>query len=1034
MSPQRSDLTTLAWSRNATLLILLVAAAVLASPLLTRAAARPNIVVILADDMGFSDVGCYGGEVETPHLDRLAANGLRFTQFYNTARCCPTRASLLTGLYPHQAGVPHMVDNSRLPLEQRQLSRNAVTIAEVLRANGYHTAMSGKWHVCPVDSYRTNGPLARGFERFYGMVHGAASYYEPVTLMRDEERITDLPAGFFLTDAIAESAARYIHELARQPKPFFLYAAFTAPHWPLHAPKEDSDKYVERYRRGWDVLRAERHRRQVELGILEDLPLPPRDSEVKAWNEVPSREWEAQRMAVYAAQIERMDRGVGQIVQALRDTGSLDNTLILFLSDNGACAENLGPKMNALHVPKAAPDGGPMRLGNSPEIVPGGADTYASYGKPWAHLSNTPFRTYKHWVHEGGIATPLIAHWPQRIRNPGLRKEPGHLIDIMATCVDVAQARYPREFAGHSIQPLEGRSLEPVFRGRSLGARPLFFEHEANRAVRFGEWKLVSRYPGDWELYQISRDRGEQTNLALADPKRVQAMAERFEDWARRVGVPAAERVATQPAVRATAGRPEAGSRAAISPNHPNILLVMTDDQGYGDLSFTGNPILKTPNLDAFARESVRFTAFHVSPTCAPTRSALMTGRHEFKNGVTHTIYERERLTLKATTIAEVLRKAGYTTGIFGKWHLGDEAEYRPDRRGFDEVFIHGAGGIGQTYAGSCGDAPTNSYFNPAILHNGRFERTTGYCTDVFFCQASRWIDAQRQAGKPFFAYITPNAPHAPLDCPEEYFRQYRDKVPENPAKFFGMIANIDDNFGALMRQVDAWGLATNTLVIFMTDNGGTAGTKIYNAGMRASKGTPYEGGTRVPAFWRWPAAFSGGVDCPALAAHIDIFPTLCEIVGVKLTDALARQVEGRSLLPLLRDPRAPWADRFLVTHVGRWKRGAAAEAKFVQCAIRNTRFALVNNNELYDLEADFGQQNNVLQDHPEVVASLRSQYDKWWSEALPLLVNEGAVGPKVNPFKALYWEQFGGGPDEALARKMDPAHDPEAGGKTPGK
>ena len=472
-------------------------------------------------------------------------------------------------------------------------------------------------------------------------------------------------------------------------------------------------------------------------------------------------------------------------------------------------------------------------------------------------------------------------------------------------------------------------------------------------------------------------------------------------------------------------GEQVAGDRA----KRPNIILVMTDDQGYGDLGFTGNPILKTPHLDAFARQSVRFTDFHVSPTCAPTRSALMTGRHEFKNGVTHTIYERERLTLSATTIAQVLKKAGYATGIFGKWHLGDEPQYQPGRRGFDEVFIHGAGGIGQTYPGSCGDAPDNSYFNPTILHNDRFVKTTGYCTDVFFAEALRWMDGKRKGDAPFFAYITPNAPHAPLDCPEEYFKRYEGMAPTNVAKFFGMIANIDDNFGALLGKLDAWGISENTLVIFMTDNGGTAGVQTFNAGMRGSKNTPYMGGTRVPSFWRWPAGFTGGADCAALSAHIDIFPTFCELAGVKFDDAMTRQVEGRSLVPLLRNAGVKWEDRFFVTHVGRWKRGRTTDAKFEKCAIRNGRFALVNNTELYDLATDYGQKTNVIELHPEVARKLRDGYEQWWGDVQPLLVNENVTGPKVNSFKALYWKQFGGGPDEALLRKMDPALDLDAPG-----
>ena len=450
----------------------------------------------------------------------------------------------------------------------------------------------------------------------------------------------------------------------------------------------------------------------------------------------------------------------------------------------------------------------------------------------------------------------------------------------------------------------------------------------------------------------------------------------------------------------------------AATASRPNIILVMPDDIGYGDYSCLGNPVMKTPAVDAFWKQSVRLTDFHVSPTCAPTRSALMTGRHEFKNGVTHTILERERLTLKATTVAQVLKSAGYTTGVFGKWHLGDEAQYQPDKRGFDEVFIHGTGGIGQTYPGSGGDAPGNMYTDPALLHNGKFEKTKGYCTDLFFGQAIKWMDEKRKADAPFFTYIALNVAHGPLQCPEETFRHYEGKVPQNVARFFGMIETLDTNFGILLKKLDEWGLAENTLVIFLgSDNGGTAGVQLFNAGMRAGKGTPYQGGTRVPAFFRWPAKFQGGRDVPALTAHIDLFPTLAEIIGTPLAGDVAKQVEGRSLMPLLTDPKAAWPDRFLVTHVGRWPHGKAAEAKFSNCSIRDSRYTLVNNRELYDLQSDPGESKNILADKPDAAAKLRAAYDKWWDDVQPMLVNEDATGPAINPFKELYWKQFGGGP-----------------------
>jgi arylsulfatase len=442
----------------------------------------------------------------------------------------------------------------------------------------------------------------------------------------------------------------------------------------------------------------------------------------------------------------------------------------------------------------------------------------------------------------------------------------------------------------------------------------------------------------------------------------------------------------------------------------PNIIFILTDDQGYGDLSCTGNPILKTPNMDRLHAEGVRFNEFHVSPTCSPTRSALMTGRHEFKNGVTHTIHERERLTLKATTIAQVLQSAGYTTGIFGKWHLGDEEDYQPDKRGFDEVFIHGGGGIGQSYPGSCGDAPGNKYFNPAIKHNGKFEKTAGYCTDVFFEQALKWIASQK-GKKPFFCYLPTNAPHAPYQVRPEDQARYRGKVPEDVAKFFGMIANIDDNIGRLLAKLKELGLEESTLIVFMNDNGTGGGAKMFNAGLRGSKCSAWEGGTRAASFWRWPGTLKPA-DVKPLTAHIDVFPTLAELAGAKQSDEIRQQVEGRSLVPLLKDPNADWPERTLVTHVGRWPKGEAP-AKLHSCSIRNSRYSLVYKEkwQLFDLRADPGQANDIAEAHSEIVSQLSLAYDKWWDEVVPCLVNEDAwkTAPAVNPFREQYEKQLRG-------------------------
>ena len=476
---------------------------------------------------------------------------------------------------------------------------------------------------------------------------------------------------------------------------------------------------------------------------------------------------------------------------------------------------------------------------------------------------------------------------------------------------------------------------------------------------------------------------------------------------------------------------PLAASAAApaLAGSRPNIVFLITDDQGYGDISAHGNPILQTPNLDRLHREGVRFTDFHVSPTCAPTRSALLTGRHEFKNGITHTILERERLAPDAITLAEALKSAGYRTGIFGKWHLGDEPAYWPALRGFDEMFIHGAGGIGQTYPGSGGDAPGNTYFNPAILHNGRFVRTQGYCTDVFYTQAMQWISEQKR-GTPFLAWIATNTPHTPLQVRPEDEARYTGKAGDaDTAKYFGMIANLDDNVGRLLTRLKELGLENDTLVVFMNDNGGTGGVRIFNAGMRGQKGSPWLGGTRAASFWRWPGRITPA-DVPALAGHIDFFPTLAELAGARLNDKAARQIEGRSLVPLLANPRADWPDRTLVTHVGRWPVGTAPEAwKFRNGSIRNTRWQLVSIDggqeprwQLFDLENDYGETTDVARAHPDVVTTLARSYDQWWAEARPLMVNEGAKGSGINPFKELYWRQFGGGPSPEDLERMDPA------------
>lgn len=462
--------------------------------------------------------------------------------------------------------------------------------------------------------------------------------------------------------------------------------------------------------------------------------------------------------------------------------------------------------------------------------------------------------------------------------------------------------------------------------------------------------------------------------------------------------------------------------------SRPNIVLVMTDDQGMGDLSCLGNPDLATPHLDRLHARSTRFTDFQVSPTCAPTRAALLSGRHPFRSGVTHTILERERMSLDATTVAQSLSDAGYATGIFGKWHLGDEDAYQPENRGFQESLIHGAGGIGQSYDCSCADAPPNRddpYFDCVLKQNGRFVRTRGFCTDVFFTAALGWIRERSQAGQPFFAYVAPNAPHGPMIAPDSYKQPFLDAgFDGNTAGRYGMIVNIDDNMGRLMSRLENWQLLDNTVVIFMTDNGQARlrgqrhgeDVPLWTAGLRTGKNSVGAGGTTVPCFWHWRGRLEAGQDIDALAAHIDLFPTLADLAKAELP--ANGQVEGRSLLPLLTSPEAYWPDRYLFVHQGRWKKGANPDDfRYRNFAVRNARYRLVNNTELFDVHNDPGETTNLIADYPEVVAAMRDAYDLWWEETRPLLINENVPNAEQQPYRVNYerQQQDSGIPDWAV-------------------
>ena len=506
---------------------------------------QTNIVLVMADDMGYSDIGCYGGAIQTPNLDQLAQDGLRFTQFYNGARSCPTRASLLTGLYAHQTGIGHMVGtNSDQPGYTGIMNQHCVSLATVLQSAGYSTYMTGKWHVSKSTdtSDMHNWPLQRGFDKYYGTITGAGSFFDPHTLTYNNTPI-ESPPGYYYTKVISDSASAFVEDHLKEKKnPFFLYVAYTAPHWPLHAPKEDIEKYKGRFDQGWDQLRRERMERMQEMGIIRDnWKMSPRDDRVPAWDTVSDKAFQQRRMEVYAAQVDIMDRGIGRIIETLRAKDELGNTLFIFLSDNGGCAETLSKEAAWVRRfgPETTHDGKEVIYGNFTGRMPGPPDTYQSYGVNWANLSNTPFRLYKHYVHEGGIATPLIIHWPGQINQPGsLYRQPGHIIDIMPTLAEVAGAEYPDSLNNRDILPQEGKSLLPALKGEPIKRdAPLFWEHETNKAIRQGPWKLVSKWNGDWELYNLEADRTERNNLAGQYPERVRHMKERWEEWALRTHV-----------------------------------------------------------------------------------------------------------------------------------------------------------------------------------------------------------------------------------------------------------------------------------------------------------------------------------------------------------------------------------------------------------------------------------------------------------------------------------------------------------------
>jgi arylsulfatase len=509
---------------------------------------RPNIILLMLDDMGYSDLGCYGGEIQTPNIDKLASQGIRFTQMHNTARCCPSRASLLTGHYPQKAGIDGMGVN---------LSMNTATIAEVLKENGYHTGMTGKWHLSetkPVNdpdeqlrwmahqvdygpfSPLKNYPCNRGFEEHWGVIWGVVNFFDPFSLVHNEEPVKEVPDDFYMTDFITKKSIDLIDSYSNDDKPFFLYVAHTAPHWPLHALPEDIEKYKNTYKEGWEVLREQRYSRMVEMGLIDEdtYPLPP-NSSGRSWDDCKEKDYEAACMAVHAAMIDRVDQGVGQIIKKLKETGQYENTIIMVLSDNGASYERGYPP--GFDRPKFTRDSTMIEYNSD---NPGAETTWNYIGDAWASASNTPFRFWKMESYEGGTATPFIVHWPSGLKEKDntIIRTVAHVMDIMPTCLEVSGVTFPDSINGVQALPPEGKSLVSLLKGETTSAHDtLYWEHQQGRAIRAGNWKMSALPHQEWELFNIAEDHTETNNLADKYPEKVRSLDIAWMQWAKELAI-----------------------------------------------------------------------------------------------------------------------------------------------------------------------------------------------------------------------------------------------------------------------------------------------------------------------------------------------------------------------------------------------------------------------------------------------------------------------------------------------------------------
>jgi len=980
------------------------------------AAARPNVIVILADDLGFADLGCTGGEIATPNLDRLAANGILFTQFYNTAKCAQTRTSLLSGRY--------------YPELRGDAFRACSILPEAFGEAGYTTLMTGKWHL-------QGHPMDHGFERYFGHLSGATNFFHgDGSFYHDREKYEVPKEGFYTTDANIDYALRFL-DTAPKDRPFFLYLAFNAPHYPLQTKEADYRKYETRYRRGWDVLRRERYERQLAMGLFpKRWPLPPRPADVPSWDSQSAQEKaeHALTMAAFAGMVDCLDQNVGRLVDRLERDGTLDDTLILFLSDNGACP-----------FQRTKP---PTRAG---KLQPWDPRSYWTYDKRWAHAGNTPFRYYKQNQHEGGITTPLIAHWPKGIARVGGsanrsagRKEhrSAHLVDLFPTVLEAAGVTPQRIAKYDTPGPLRGKSFLPIFRGQPWTPRhETWFLFSRYKALRQGDWKAVSLGGESGELYDLAKDRTELTDLAKQEPERLARMTARWSQLTTELGGATKKRDAgraqrgkkkrkgkAQPEKkRDAAGKKQRTVSFREAPKRrPNVVLIVADDLGYADMSFLKHAPhdtreMGTPGLDRLAAMGTYFTdAYATAPICSPSRCGLLTGRYQQRWG--NYWYGEGGLPASETTLPRALGEFGYATKKIGKSHLNGGPVRHPLDHGFD-AFLGFIGHTKDYLRLSADDVEAYGAANARAAHIGPLTRNRelvsydkSYTTDIFTDEAVRFIRQRKNRDEPFYLHVSHNAVHHPTyvchpdylgkfgieqfpfwDPKKEPYRTWHRKWghldavdPDGRKRYLLQLHLLDRGVAGILDALEETGQRDDTIVVFLSDNGGTINTYSNNAPLSGWKYMFAEGGLRIPMIVAWPGRLPAKKTCSALVSAMDVFPTIVELVGGAIPDDL----DGRSLVPVLKGDAQKLPREFLcwsngrgaeVIRKGRWKlcRGAGWQHSSFEivddrCVRDPDGYAYPGGTVLFDLHEDIGETSDVAAAHPEVVAELTERWASW--------------------------------------------------------